>query len=178
LRRADLGVALGCAALQPFVEWAVHRGVLHVRPKGPISRACYRAAGWGHEQHHRDPTNLDTMFLRSRDVLRGGAVALTVAVVGPPGAATGAVCVGSGLLAYDWTHFLIHTGYRPRSALLRGLRRNHRLHHFRNENYWLGVTSPIGDIVFGTDPPRDSVPVFPRASRPGGPGEPVVVTAR
>jgi hypothetical protein len=164
--RADARVVLACAIAQPFVEWAVHRGVLHARPDGPVGRACYRFAGWGHEQHHRDPANMGTMFLRPTEVIRGGAVAVPVAAFGSPAAATGALCVGLGVVAYDWTHFLIHTGYRPRSALYRQIWRNHRLHHFRNERYWLGVTSPVGDIVFGTNPPRDAVPVSVRAARP------------
>ncbi len=170
---ADARVVLACAALQPFVEWAVHREVLHARPTDTVGRACYRFAGWGHEQHHRDPANMDTMFLQPAYVIRGGAVALTVAAFGSPGAATAALCVGLGLLVYDWTHFLIHTGYRPRSVLYKQVRRNHRLHHFRNEGYWLGVTSPVGDVVFGTNPPRDAVPVSPRVARPAASAAPV-----
>jgi hypothetical protein len=170
----DLRVALACAAAQPFLEWTVHRGLLHVRPNGPISDACYRSFGSGHERHHADPTNVDSMFLRPQDVLRVGAAALTVAVVGPPRAATGALCLGLSGLAYDWTHFLIHTGYQPRSRLYRRMWRTHRLHHFRNERYWLGVTSPIADIVLRTNPARDAVPISRSAVRPVGhqPGSP------
>ena len=158
-RRSDLGVALACCAAQPFVEWSVHRGLLHVRPNGPISRAAYRSLGYGHEQHHRDPANLDTMFLRAPEVLRGAAVALAVASFGSPRVATAALCAGLGVVAYDWTHFLVHSGYQPRSASYRRLRRSHQLHHFRNERYWLGVTSPVGDVVLRTNPSRDDVPV-------------------
>lgn len=165
-RTSDLGVAAACVVAQPFVEWSVHRGVLHVRPNGPVTRACFRTFGSGHEQHHRDPANLDTMFLRAPDVVRGAAVALALASLGPPQAATAALCAGLGVVAYDWTHFLIHSGYKPRSAFYRRLRRSHQLHHFRNERHWLGVTSPVGDIVLRTNPSRDDVPVSPTAARP------------
>ncbi|MBX6391281.1 MAG: sterol desaturase family protein [Frankia sp.] len=165
-RRSDLAVALGCAAAQPFVEWAIHRHLLHAQPTGPLGRAAYRAAGWGHAQHHRDPTNLNSMFLRSQDVLGAGVLALTASAAGSPRVATGMACVGAAVLAYDWTHFLIHTGYQPRSALYRRIWRSHRLHHYRNERYWLGVTSPLADIVLGTAPDRDAVPVSPQAARP------------
>ncbi|WP_131784818.1 sterol desaturase family protein [Protofrankia symbiont of Coriaria ruscifolia] len=162
--RADAAVAVSILAAQPFVEWSVHLGVLHARPTSRAGQACYRIAGWGHEQHHRDPTNMDTMFVRPQEVLGTGTVALATALLGSPPAATAALCAGLGLLTYDWTHFLIHSGYRPRSRMYRGVWRNHRLHHFRNERYWLGVTSNIGDLLLGTNPPRDAVPISPTAA--------------
>ena len=47
---------------------------------------------------------------------------------------------------------MVHTRYRPRTRLYRTLARRHRLHHFRNEHYWLGVTSNTGDRLLGTLP--------------------------
>jgi Fatty acid hydroxylase superfamily len=167
----DARVAGLCLLAQPFVEHAVHRWMLHAEPTTPLRRACYNYAGWGHAQHHADPTNLDTMFLVPSEVLRGGAVAAAVALAGPPAAATGALCVGLGTLAYDWSHFLIHSAYRPRTRVFQLVKRNHRLHHYRNERYWLGVTSPVADLVLRTSPARDDVPVSARAvpPRPDGP---------
>ena len=55
-------------------------------------------------------------------------------------------------LVYEWTHYLIHTRYRPRSKLYDRLWQNHRLHHYKNENYWLGVTMLLGDRLLGTQP--------------------------
>jgi hypothetical protein len=167
-RRSDAVVALGCAAAQPFVEWGVHRYVLHAPPTGRYGQVAYRAAGWGHAQHHRDPANLNSMFMRGQDVLAAGAVALAASTAGSPRVATGMLCVGAAVLAYDWTHFLIHTRYQPRSALYRQIWRSHRLHHFRNERYWLGVTSPLADLVLRTSPARDAVPVSAQAARPEG----------
>lgn len=162
-RSRDTGIVAAALVAQPFVEWTIHHRLLHARPGSRLGAAGYQLAGFGHEQHHRDPANLDTMFLRPREVISGTAVAVVGAVVGPPGAATGAMCFGLGVLAYDWTHFLIHTRVAPRSRYYRRLWRGHRLHHFRNENYWLGVTSPLGDLVLHTDPPRNAVPLSPTA---------------
>jgi sterol desaturase/sphingolipid hydroxylase (fatty acid hydroxylase superfamily) len=36
--------------------------------------------------------------------------------------------------------------------------RAHRLHHFRNEHYWFGVTMHLGDRVLRTYPAKDAVP--------------------
>ncbi len=44
------------------------------------------------------------------------------------------------IFGYEWTHFLIHTAYRPSSRFYRAAWRSHRLHHFKNERFWHGVT--------------------------------------
>jgi sterol desaturase/sphingolipid hydroxylase (fatty acid hydroxylase superfamily) len=63
------------------------------------------------------------------------------------------------LFAYEWTHFLIHSSYRPRHAPYRYVWRAHRNHHFRNERYWFGVTMHLADHVLGTFPERSAVEV-------------------
>jgi sterol desaturase/sphingolipid hydroxylase (fatty acid hydroxylase superfamily) len=68
-----------------------------------------------------------------------------------------------GLLRYEWSHFLIHTPYRPKSGWYRNIWRNHRLHHFKHEGYWLGVSSNLGDRVLGTNPDQGTVPRSPTA---------------
>jgi hypothetical protein len=35
--------------------------------------------------------------------------------------------------------------------------REHRYHHFRNENFWWGVSMGLGDRVLGTAPPVEDV---------------------
>ena len=63
------------------------------------------------------------------------------------------------MTGYEWTHFLIHSAYRPQSALYRTIRRTHQLHHFRNENYWFGIITPVSDKVLNTYPQKEDVPV-------------------
>jgi hypothetical protein len=36
--------------------------------------------------------------------------------------------------------------------------RNHRLHHFKNERYWHGITNTVADRVLGTMPVHTEVP--------------------
>jgi hypothetical protein len=96
------------------------------------------------------------------------AVPLTVAVVAllvamlagpvPLGALVTAALTGYVLVfGYEWVHFLIHTAYRPRSRLYYATWRNHRLHHFKNEHFWHGVTNNLSDRVLGTNPDQRSV---------------------
>ena len=58
-------------------------------------------------------------------------------------------------------HFLIHTDYAPQAGGLPPALPRHRLHHFRNENYWFGVSRRLGDQVLGTNPSKDDVPMSP-----------------
>ena len=34
-------------------------------------------------------------------------------------------------LGYEWTHYLIHSDYKPKSSLYKAIWRNHRQHHSR-----------------------------------------------
>ena len=78
---------------------------------------------------------------------------------------------GAELLALDqlfwqrtqWSHFLIHTPYVPRTRWYRTVWRNHRLHHFKHEGYWMGVSSNLGDRLLRTNPDQRSIPKSPTA---------------
>jgi hypothetical protein len=67
------------------------------------------------------------------------------------------------IAAYEWIHFLIHTAHKPRSRYYRAIWRNHRLHHFKNEHYWHGITNTISDTVLGTNPDQKAVKRSPTA---------------
>jgi sterol desaturase/sphingolipid hydroxylase (fatty acid hydroxylase superfamily) len=67
------------------------------------------------------------------------------------------------LFGYEWSPFLIHSTYVPRSAGFRAVWRAHILHHYKNEQYWFGVTNPVADYVLRTRPAKDAVPTSPTA---------------
>jgi hypothetical protein len=73
------------------------------------------------------------------------------------GAATGLLVSYALLAGYEWCHFLIHTPYRPRGWYYRSIWRGHRLHHFKNEHLWFGVTSTLGDHLLRTAPEQSTV---------------------
>jgi len=89
-----------------------------------------------------------------------GALLVTVfAGPVPLGALLSAAIAGYCMVfVYEWTHFLIHTAYRPRSATYKAIWRNHRLHHFKNEHYWHGITNTVADHVLHTAPDQKDVP--------------------
>ena len=62
---------------------------------------------------------------------------------------------------YEWVHYMVHTRYKPKSKIYNRLWKNHRLHHFMNENYWYGVSMLSGDKLLRTGPARDEVEPSP-----------------
>ena len=158
----DVAILGGILVTQPFTEWLIHVYVLHVRPRGRITSAIDWGAGRSHRLHHKDPSDLSWQFIHPYAVLGGFAINIVLMAVNPHSASY-AVGATAMTLAYEWMHFLIHTDVRPRNPLYRRLWRHHRLHHFRNENYWYGVTGRLGDKVLRTLPGKNDVPVSPTA---------------
>jgi hypothetical protein len=155
----------------PFGEWAIHVHLLHLRPFEFRGRRVDLATARSHREHHEEPNDLDLINFAPLEalailVLAAPAVpllvaALTAVLPGPVpwGALVTATLTGYLLVAaYEWTHFLIHTAYRPRSRYYRSIWRNHRLHHFKNEHYWHGITNTLGDRALGTYRDQREVP--------------------
>ncbi|MBK5305089.1 MAG: sterol desaturase family protein [Frankiaceae bacterium] len=163
---ADVIVAAVIVGAQPFTEWVIHVYILHVQPgRHWLNNAFDRAAGIAHRLHHQDPYDLRWQFIHPR-VTIGGLVfdALVLAVFRTPAALTGVLAAIVLTTLYEWVHFLIHTDVPAKHAPYKQLHRAHRLHHYRNEGYWLGVTNHLGDRVLRTYPAKDDVPVSPTAT--------------
>ncbi len=166
----DLAVAVVLVALQPFTEWLIHVVILHWRPRRILGRDVDLVIGVLHRKHHQSPKDPKYLFIPIRVIRRYAvldAMLLVLAWQWRPAIATGVAVATALTLVYEWTHFLIHSDYQPRGRLYRGLWRAHRLHHFRNENYWFGVTGHLGDRVLRTYPAKDAVPLSPTATTLG-----------
>ena len=160
--RGDLVAALAIGVLVGPVEWVIHLHLLHASPDSWSSRKL--GTGAGHREHHLDPPELQWLLLRGVDVvvflvLLAAATAmwapLLVWLIGGsvlPASLMAFTVTAAALAHYEWTHLLVHTTYRPRTRYYARLARNHRRHHYRNERYWLGVTSNLGDRLLRTYP--------------------------
>jgi hypothetical protein len=165
----DAVMAAGLIALTPFVEWAIHVYLLHAPPLRVRGRRIEMLTAREHRAHHEAPAILNKVLLPVYGVIVflvmiaavNWALSFPISLVlgGPRLAyATTGVLVSYAILAtYEWTHFLIHAPYKPRGRYFKTIWRNHRLHHFKNERYWFGVTSTIGDRVIGTHPDQRTV---------------------
>jgi Fatty acid hydroxylase superfamily len=167
----DVAAATAMLVIYPFGEWAIHVYLLHLRPFAFRGRRVELATARAHREHHEQPNDLYLILLAPSEALALLllAVPLVPALAGlviwlaggglPLGALVTAVLTGQVLVGvYEWTHFLIHTAYRPRSRYYRSIWRNHRLHHFKNEHYWHGITNTVGDRALGTFRDQGEVP--------------------
>ncbi|GEP39898.1 fatty acid hydroxylase [Nocardioides psychrotolerans] len=160
----QLVIPVGLVALFPAIEWVIHVVVLHWRPRrvGPVRIDSLLARE--HRAHHADPRDIPLVFIPWKALLwlvPAGAAAALVAL--PTGSAlTLLVSATAMMFAYEWTHYLVHSDYKPSSRAYRAVWRNHRLHHYKNEHYWFTVTtSGTADRLFGTYPDPADVPTSP-----------------
>jgi Fatty acid hydroxylase superfamily len=166
----DLAVAFLVIAFTPLAEWAIHVYLLHAKPIRLAGHRYDLIAAREHRAHHQAPTELGGVLIPTYAVLIFiPQIALTVWLLSFPThlvlggdrlahAATGLLVSYAILAGYEWCHFLIHTPYRPRGRYYRSIWRGHRLHHYKNEHYWFGVTSTVGDHVLGTAPDQSTIP--------------------
>jgi hypothetical protein len=159
----DIAAVGAMLVIYPFGEWAIHVHLLHSRLDLPSTRS--------HRQHHEEPQRLDLINFGPVEAL------LILLLAAPAGVAVGALVIALfpgpvplGMLVtmlvtaylliafYEWIHFLIHTSHVPRTRYYKRVWRNHRLHHFKNEHYWHGITNTISDTVLGTNPDQKTVP--------------------
>jgi hypothetical protein len=155
----DALVVLAILFVWPVLEWCIHVFILHFRPRRLFGRTIDLAVAIKHRAHHADPNALEEAFVPLHVYLIVPPIlgAFLLLAPDPPWVLTGVVTYLVLSLQYEWLHYLIHTRYRPRSAWYERLWRNHRLHHFKNEEYWMGVTMLSGDRLLGTAPDHRTV---------------------
>ncbi len=164
-RLSDLWTPLVMLAVFPFFEWVVHVCVLHWRPRRVGALTIDPLLSRKHRAHHVDPRDVPLVFIPWPVFLWLLPLVVAIGLLAFPRLGLGLtylVVVGMLGLGYEWTHYLIHSDYRPKSRLYRAVWRNHRLHHYKNEHYWFTVTSSgTADRVLGTYPDPGQVTASP-----------------
>jgi hypothetical protein len=160
----DALVALAIVAYFPFNEWLIHVLMLHFRPRRLFGRTVDFYLPKTHRRHHADPWNLKWVFIpRHIHFWTVPQVALILWLLWPwkELALTGLTTYLLLGLHYEWVHFLAHIPWSPSQGFVGAYYqrrvREHRYHHFRNENYWWGVSMGLGDRVLRTAPPVEDV---------------------
>lgn len=170
---AMVGIVL---AISPFTEWLIHRFFLHLKPVPWKGKRVEISAARRHRHHHQSPGLLREVLLKPVEISAFiPMIAISMLVIARP-----LYLISGGLFVpiwltttltsylllalYEWTHLLIHTQYKPQGKIYGSCYKSHRLHHFRNEYYWLGVTTNLADRVLRTNPRKDEVPVSPTAT--------------
>jgi hypothetical protein len=151
-------------AYWPINEWLIHVFILHFRPFELFGFTVDSKVPQSHRAHHRDPWNLEILFIPVHSFVYSLPLLLGLAYLLTPTIPVALTAVGFYLvmsLHYEWVHFLAHTRFTPRLPYYARVVRNHRLHHFKNEHYWFGVSMMGGDQLLGTRPVPESVAISP-----------------
>jgi hypothetical protein len=164
---ADVLVLVAMLALFPFFEWIIHVFVLHWRPKRLGRLTIDSLLARVHRAHHVEPRSVPLIFIPTKSLLWVIPLTVAIAVFAFPRLPMGLTYLAFTPmlgLAYEWSHYLIHTDYKPKTRVYRAIWRNHRQHHFKNEHYWFTVTSSgTADRVLGTYPDQATVATSPTA---------------
>jgi hypothetical protein len=161
---SDLIVAGAYVVLHPFTEWNIHVFILHFKPRTILGRTVDLFVARKHRAHHLDPRDIRLTFIPTPTLvglLLGGGAIIAFAFPTTGLKLTAGMTALALTLTYEWTHFLIHTPYRPRSRYYRCIWRAHRLHHYKNERYWFGITNHLADHTWRTFPERTAVETSP-----------------
>jgi Fatty acid hydroxylase superfamily len=140
----------------PFLEWVIHVFILHWRPRRVGGLTVDPLLARKHRDHHVDPRDVPLIFIPWQSLLWVLATDIAIALLALP--RPGMVLTFLAFLAvlgigYEWSHYLIHSDYKPKTSVYRAIWRHHRLHHFKNEHYWFTVTSAgTADRVLRTSP--------------------------
>jgi hypothetical protein len=163
----DALVPVVMVLLFPFAEWMIHVCILHWRPRTVVGLKIDTLLSRKHREHHNNPRDVPLIFIpwQVLCLIFPVALALGLFAFGRTGLGlTFMVTLGSLGLIYEWTHYLIHTDYKPKSGLYKATWRHHRFHHYKNEHHWFTVTtSGTADRLLGTNPDPESVEKSPTA---------------
>lgn len=155
-RLADLWAPVILVATFPVLEWVIHVFILHFKPFKVAGVKIDSELARDHRRHHADPRNIPLVFIPWRSLIAVIAGEFAIALFAFPRLGQGLTFLfataATGLI-YEWSHYLIHSDYKPKTATYKAIWRNHRLHHYKNEHYWFTVTTTAtADRLFGTYP--------------------------
>jgi len=154
--------------LSPFIEYFIHKYFLHLpmpveQEKKSLFSRFLRAI---HYDHHQDPKNPEHIFAQLWLTFPFLALNLFFIYL-LTGSFELSILIGSLIslyyLFYEWSHFVAHSSYTPTNRYGLYMKKYHLLHHYKNENYWYGITSPFADIVFGKFKKSEDVQKSPTA---------------
>jgi sterol desaturase/sphingolipid hydroxylase (fatty acid hydroxylase superfamily) len=132
-------------------EYLTHRFLFHLKaPKNPFFLKILKRL---HYDHHQYPNDLTLMFLPIwYSIPNISSFSIVFYFIMGDFQKTLSFSIGLilMLLIYEWKHFVAHRPIKPRTGFGVWLKKTHILHHYKNENYWYGVSTPLFDFVFGT----------------------------
>ncbi len=149
-----LGFAVGLF-VWTLAEYVLHRFVFHFHPRTPRQE---RISFLFHGVHHAQPMSKTRLVMPPAlsiplALLFYGLFYGVVAGLLGAGRWVAPLFAGfaSGYLIYDMLHYSMHH-FRLKGGYLQWMRRHHMRHHAQTPELRFGVSSPLWDIVFRTNP--------------------------
>ena len=140
-------LALGGMLFWSFFEYLMHRFIFHFVAESDRARRIIYLL---HGNHHEYPRDKERLFMPAVPSL---IIASTIFMI--LYALMGKLAVPFfpgfifGYLIYGSMHYAIHA-WNPPFKWMKGLWRNHHLHHYKQQKKGFGVSSTLWDHVFGT----------------------------
>ena len=130
-----------------FTEYILHRFAFHYHPESEKGKKIHYLI---HGNHHEYPRDRERLFMPAAPslIIASTLFLLMFLILGKyvfpffPG-------FMFGYLLYGSMHYAIHA-WNPPFKWMKGLWRNHHLHHYKNDDMGFGVSSTLWDHVFGT----------------------------
>lgn len=145
-----IALVIGMAAYA-MSEYMVHRFLFHM--KTPENNFLLKIIKRLHFDHHVNPKNLNLLFLPLWFSLPNFFIGSTIFYLITSNLQL-TLAFLTGLMAYflyyERKHYIAHKPIQPRTKMGRTIKKAHLWHHFKNENYWFGVTHTSVDKTLGT----------------------------
>lgn len=137
--------------LWTFLEYLLHRFVFHRVPSGYWGITAHFLL---HGVHHKLPADPGRLVFPPVLATPFAAANLYALLAVLP--ENHALCVFSGMLlayvCYDLTHYALHHADFRHTPYLGRLKSTHLAHHYKDHTTSFGLTSPLFDLVFQTQP--------------------------
>jgi sterol desaturase/sphingolipid hydroxylase (fatty acid hydroxylase superfamily) len=132
-----------------IMEYVLHRYVFHFNAVSPFGK---RIQFLIHGLHHDDPNDPTRLVMPPIGSLILGVIFWFSfrAVLGPVWVQPFYAFFAIGYLAYDYTHYAVHH-FNPRTEFGKRVKKHHMRHHFVNPEAGFGVSSPLWDLILGTE---------------------------
>ncbi len=158
---SSLGISFVIVVIiAPFAEWFLHKYVLH-GSYNPLNKFVADYMERLHVGHHREPQKVDYYFAPLSAGLTlpiGFFFIILILSQSLNWAISFSLSITLYFLFYEWIHLAHHIDeYRPKTKPGKRLKKAHKWHHFKNENYWWGITSALGDDLLHTFPKPQEV---------------------
>ena len=130
-----------------FTEYILHRFAFHHHPESEWGKRVNYVM---HGNHHEYPRDKERLFMPAAPSLIIASIFFLFFYL-ILGKSAFAFFPGFmlGYLVYGSMHYAIHA-WNPPFKWMKGLWRNHHLHHYKDEEKGFGVSSTVWDHIFGT----------------------------